>query len=149
MTVMAVRTFERFFRVAGELDVDKSDLNRCDGFISERIVDLLIIGAARARADGRDVIEPTDLPITKGLQETIHRFQQLDQDFGMEVSLERIAAVPQLGSEVGEETRGRLPDVAGGLAMALAQAFRILDPEVRNPSSRHWERAFRLFELLL
>jgi hypothetical protein len=39
--------------------------------------------------------------------------------------------------------------VAGGLCLALAENFRIVDPDVRNPSPRDWDRAYRLFDLLL
>jgi hypothetical protein len=37
----------------------------------------------------------------------------------------------------------------GGLSVALARTFKVLDPDLKNPSSRHWERAFRIFDLLL
>ena len=50
---------------------------------------------------------------------------------------------------VSAETEARLPAVAGGLSVALAQSFRILDSRLKNPQSAHWERVFRLFELLL
>jgi hypothetical protein len=47
------------------------------------------------------------------------------------------------------ETESRLPRVAGGLSVAVARSLKIIDPDLRNPSSRHWERAFRLFDLLM
>jgi hypothetical protein len=31
----------------------------------------------------------------------------------------------------------------------LAQAFTIVDPNVKNPQTAQWERVFRLFNLLL
>ena len=37
---------------------------------------------------------------------------------------------------------------AGGLTVALARAFKILDPKVKNPQSVHWERAMAIFDLL-
>jgi hypothetical protein len=40
-----------------------------------------------------------------------------------------------------------LTEVFGGLSVALARSFRIMDAEVRNPSSRHWDRVFDLFRL--
>jgi hypothetical protein len=49
----------------------------------------------------------------------------------------------------GEETDARLAVIVGGLSVALARAFTILDPDVRNPRTEHWERAFRIFDLLL
>jgi hypothetical protein len=43
----------------------------------------------------------------------------------------------------------RLPDVVGGLSVALARTFKILDPDVKNPQTSHWERAFQVFDLVL
>jgi uncharacterized protein DUF1931 len=50
---------------------------------------------------------------------------------------------------LSEETQERLPGIAGDVSVALARAFRIIDPDVRNPGTQRWERAFRLFDLLL
>jgi hypothetical protein len=71
MPVMSVARFERFFRIAAGLDVDKKDLKRYSDFVNQKTHDLLIRGKATAKANGRDIIEPFDLPITKGLQERI------------------------------------------------------------------------------
>ena len=70
--VMSVARFERFFRIAAGLNVDKQDLKRYSDFINQKVYDLLLRGEATARANGRLIIEPFDLPITKGLQESIH-----------------------------------------------------------------------------
>jgi hypothetical protein len=39
--------------------------------------------------------------------------------------------------------------VVGGLTVALARSFKIIDPETHNPSTTHWERATQIFDLLL
>jgi hypothetical protein len=39
--------------------------------------------------------------------------------------------------------------VFGGLGIGLARSFRIVDPEVSNPNTGHWERSFALFRLLV
>jgi hypothetical protein len=36
---------------------------------------MLLVARATAEANGRDLVEPRDLPITKGLQESIHGFE--------------------------------------------------------------------------
>jgi hypothetical protein len=64
---MAVARFERFFRRAAGLDVDKQDLKRYSDFVNHKVYDLLVRGEATAKANGRDLIEPIDLPITRGL----------------------------------------------------------------------------------
>ena len=78
MHVMSVPKFERLFRVAAGLDVDKADLKRYGDFVNRKIHDLLIRAQAAAKANGRDIIAPLDLPITRGLQESIHEFRKLD-----------------------------------------------------------------------
>ena len=71
MPVMGFTKFERFFRAAGSVDVDRDDIKRYLDFVNDAIYDLLLMAQATAKANARDVIEPWDLPITKGLQESI------------------------------------------------------------------------------
>jgi hypothetical protein len=149
MPLIGVSQFERFFRVAAGLDVDKDDLKRCQVFVNHKVADLLIRAEALAKADGRDLVEYADLPITKGLQESIDRFEELDAEVELAPVLERITAWPQLDVGLTEGTRASLPRVAGGLCLALARSFRLMDPEVKNPQTKHWEQAFQVFDLLL
>ena len=147
--VMTVNKFERFFRVAAGLDVDKKDLKRYSDFVNRKTYDLLIRAEATAKANGRDVIAPFDLPITKGLQESIHEFRKLDEEIELQPILDGLMALPPLDLALGVETEARLPEIAGGLSIALARAFRIIDPNAKNPQSEQWERSFRIFDLLL
>lgn len=71
---MTVSEFQRFFRAAASLYVDKDYPQRYSDFVDRKAYDLLLIAQARAKANGCDGIEDRDLPITKGLQETIHDF---------------------------------------------------------------------------
>jgi hypothetical protein len=149
MPVMGVSRFERFFRVSAGLDVDGNDLERYDDFVSRELRDLLVVAEAAASANRRDVIQPSDLPITKGLQRCMHEFRSVDEEVELRPLLERLATLPPLDRALSVETEERLPAIVGGLSLALARAFRVMDPELRNPSSVDWERAFRLFDLLL
>jgi hypothetical protein len=149
MAVMAVSKFERFFRIAASLDVDKDDLKRYNDFVHQKLYDLLIRGQATARANERHVIKPIDLPITKGLQESIHQFRGLDEDIELKPILEELALRPQLDLDYGDDLTAKFPAIVGGLSLALARSFKIIDPALKNPSTEHWERAFRIFDLLL
>jgi hypothetical protein len=149
MPVMGVSKFERFFRAAAGLDVDKNDLKRHSDFIDTKIYDLLLIGQAAAKANRRDIVQPPDLPITKGLQESIHEFRRLDEEVELAPLLELLAAQPPLETAISETTRAKLPDIAGGLSVALAKTFKILEPGLKNPRTEHWERAFQIFGRLL
>jgi hypothetical protein len=147
--VMGVAKFERLFRAAARLDVDKQDLRRYSDFINLKVYDLLLRGEAAAKANGRDIVQPFDLPITKGLQESIHAFRELDEQIELKPILNQITALPPLDLAVSAETEARLPTIVGGLSVALARSFKIIDPDLKNPQTVHWERCFQIFDLLL
>jgi hypothetical protein len=149
MTVMSVSRFERFFRAAAGLDVDKNDLKRYSDFVDAKLRDLLLIAQAKAKANGRDVIRPSDLPITKGLQESIHRFRKIDQEIELKPILDQLAAHPVLDRQPDEETESMYPEVIGGLSLALAQTFKIVYPDLKNPQTRQWDTVRAVFDLLL
>jgi hypothetical protein len=148
MALIAVPQFERLFREAASLDVDKDDLKRHQDFVNRKLHDLLVVGQASAGENNRDIIEYHDLPITAGLQKTIDEFERLDAQLELKPILEQIAThSPDITLSV--ETEQRMPAVVGGLTVALARAFRIIDPMGRNPSSLHWQRTRQIFDLLL
>ena len=149
MVAGAEAKFERFYRVVADLDVDKNDVRIHEAFLHDKIYDLLLMAQVTAKANGRDIIEPQDLPITMGLQERIHEHRRMDQDGELAPILEYLATRPQLDLAVGAATEARLPEIAGGLSDALARSFKIIDPDLRNPQTRHWQRAFELFDLVL
>jgi hypothetical protein len=138
---------QRFFRAAGGIDVDKADVDRYRAFVDEKVDDLAIAGRNTARWNGRDVIAPQDLPITRGLQEQMREFDKLDEADDIRELLRGTLRRPPDDVTFGEETEAVLTEVFGGLSVALARSFRIMDAEVRNPSSRHWDRVFDLFRL--
>ena len=149
MEVMAIAKFERFFRLAAGLDVDKSDLKRYSDFVNDKIYDLLLRAQAAAKANGRDVIEPHDLPITKGLQERIHEFRRIDEQIELQPILDQLAARPPLDLAYSEETEARFPEIAGGISVALAHSFKVIDPDLKNPQTAHWRGVLHIFDLLL
>ena len=149
MVVVAVSKFERFFRSVAGLDVDKDDLKRHGDFVNRKLVDLLVRGEATAKANGRDIIEPFDLPITKGLQERIYEFRQADRALGLSPILEELTEQRPVDLVLSDVAEARLPEIAGGISAALARCFRILSPDLRNPRTEHWEQAHRIFDLLL
>jgi hypothetical protein len=140
---------ERFFRAAASLDIDKADLRRYNDFLNRKVQDLMVRAEATAIANDRDVILPADLPITKGLQECMQAFRILDGDVKLRPILEVMVAHPLLDLPYSDTTEERIPDVAGGLSVALARSFRMLQPDLENPESVHWDRAFALFDLLV
>jgi hypothetical protein len=147
--VMNISSFEHFFRVAAGLDIDKEDLRRYSDFVHQKTYDLLLRAQAIAKANGRDVIRPYDLPITKGLQESIHAYQKIEQEVQLDPILHQLRQLPQLDLAYDEETEEKIPEIMGGLSYALARTFKIVNPVLKNPQTRHWKTMFRLFDLLM
>ena len=149
MPVMGFTKFERFFRAAGGVSVDRDDVKRYLDFVNDAIYDLLIIGEATAKANVRDVIEPWDLPITKGLQESIHELKKIDEQIELQPILDQLTARPPLDLAYDQDTESQLPEVVGGLSVALARTFKIIDGNLKNPATEHWQKCFRIFDLLM
>jgi hypothetical protein len=144
-----IHRLEKLFRRTADLDFDKSDIGRLENFVRHKVEDLVVRGEANAKANDRDVIQPWDLPITKGLQETVHRFRQINAELQLTDYLVGLTGSPPSDLAIGDETQARFSEIAGGLCLALAEAFRVIDPSLKNPTTRDWERAYRLFDLLL
>jgi hypothetical protein len=144
-----VARFERLFRAAAGLDVDKEDIKRYRDFVNRKLYDVLIRGEETAKANGRDLIEPIDLPITKGLRECIHLFKELDETIELKPILDHLTARPPLDLDYSQQTEAILPDLVGGLSVALVRTFKIVDPDLKNPQAVHWQRILAIFDLLL
>lgn len=149
MPVMGFTKFERFFRAAGGVDVDRDDIKRYLDFVNDALYDLLLIGQATAKANVRDVILPWDLPVTKGLQESVHAFERLEQEIELRPILESLAAQPPLDVTLADDTQAGLPLLFGGISVALARTFTLIDAELKAVHTAEWERTFSLFRLLI
>ena len=132
---MGLAKFERLFRAAGGVSVDRDDVNRYLNFVNDAIYDLMVIGQATAKANVRDVIEPWDLPITKGLQESMHQFEKLEGEIELQPILESLAA-RGLDVTLDQETEARLPLIFGGISVALAKTFKFIDAELEGRTHR-------------
>ena len=143
-----IPAFERFFRSVANIKIDKNDVRRFREFVDEQIDDIAIAGRNSAKQNGRDVIVPQDLPITKGVQERMREFDKLEEAEEIRALLRQVMRRPPGDVTFAEDTEDLLPELFGGLSVALAQAFRVVDPTVSNPSTEHWNRAFMLFRLV-
>jgi hypothetical protein len=106
------------------------------------IHDVLLIGQATAKANARDVIEPWDPSITAGLQECMNQFGRIDEDIELRPILDSLAARPPRASALSEETQDRLPLLLGGISVAQARTFHVLDAELTAVHTDEWDRAF-------
>jgi hypothetical protein len=143
-----IPVLERFFRSVASIQIDKNDVRRFRNFVDQMIDDIAITGRNSAKWNERDVIAPQDLPITKGLQERMREFDKLDEAEEIRELLRQEVRRPPADVTFAEETEQLLPELFGGLSIALARSFRVIDPKLANPASEHWERAFDMFRLV-
>ena len=147
--IMGISQFEHFFRAAASLDVDKADIKRFSDFLNRKIYDLLLIAQAKAKANESPVIRWVDLPVTKGLEESIHHFRKLDVALEVEPILAQLEKLPPMDLAYEDELISRLPDLLGGLGYALARSFKVIDPSLKNPQTKDWDKVETLFDLLV
>ena len=151
MTVAGVARFERLFREAAGLDIDKDDLKRLSDFLPRKLHDLLLRAEAQAQANDRDVVQPWDLALTRGLQEGVQEFRKLeaDLDLDLEPILEGLAQYPPLDLALATDTEEQLPLVLGGLTVVIAHTVKAIEPSLERPHSAQWQAGFRVIDALL
>jgi len=149
MKIAGVKKFEKLFRRAGSMDVDKNDIVRLNEFINKAIYRLLETGMKKAKLNGRDVLWYSDLPITQGLENNIEEFKEYDEELDLSEILETIAGLPPLPLEIGVDIENELPNIAGGITIALIKSIKIINPKVKNPQTEEWQRVTEVFETLL
>jgi hypothetical protein len=143
-----IPAFERFFRSVASIKIHKNDVRRFREFVDEQIDDIAIAGRNSAKWNGRDVVVVQDLPITKGVQERMREFDKLEEAEEIRELLRQVVRQPPGDVTFAEDTERLLPELFGGLSIALARSFRVVDPNVSNPSTEHWNRVFTLFRLV-
>lgn len=146
MTVPSgVPVFQRFFRTVGHVKIDRNDVKRFRVFVDELIDDIAIAGRNAARSNGRDVIAPQDLPVTTGVQERMREFAAAEEADEIRGLLAQTVRRPPGDVTFADETEDVLVELFGGLGVALARTFRLVDPEVVNPGTEHWDRVTTIF----
>ncbi len=144
----AKRLQELVRRVSG-LNYDRSDLKRLSDFVDDKLYDLVLIGVRHAGYNNRDLIIEPDLPLTKGLRESMQDFELYDEELDIGPVLEELAAYPQLEREPSQEVIDLLPELLGTLIMVTAQVMTVVAPGVSNPDTETWDRVTEVMDQLI
>ncbi len=151
--VVGLPRLEALYRRFCGLDLDKSKAAEILEIAEKKLSDLFEVAAERAREEGRDVIKWRDLPITKGLSETMKRYEREREEYNdprldLDPILEYLR--PSFGGlEVDEEVKEKLPSLAATVLLLIGYIIKLVDPGVRKPSKTDIERAKRILDLTL
>lgn len=149
-TIVGRTHLERFLREVAGVSADKSDLDRLTDIVSQKLHDLLIVGVRNASFNQRDVVMEPDLPLTKGLLETMQRYERMEQRLEVEPILQHLASeYPQLDRDLSYDVVNKLPDLVAALMIVAVQLVRLIDPNDRNPDTKTWDRVFQAMRLTL
>ncbi len=149
MAILGYTKLEALFRKAASLDIDKGHAKEITDIIEKKLVDLLIAGERNANLNGRDVIWEGDLPITKGMQETIIEFKKLEETIDLQDVLNYLTTIPPLKYPLAAELEAKLPEITGAILVVMARIMKEIDEEKRRVNHELIEKAARIMDLTL
>ncbi|MRJ06588.1 MAG: hypothetical protein C6I01_03615 [Epsilonproteobacteria bacterium] len=146
--VVGFKKLEAIFKKSADLDLDKSKADQILDIVEKKFQDMLQVGAERCHKNERYIITEFDLPITKGFQDSIRKFQTLKEEIELKGVLEFIEKIPPLRHPVSPKLEPKLPDYIGALILILAQVLKEVGADKR-PSTADIQRAKRILDLTL
>ncbi|ADV45939.1 DUF1931 family protein [Nitratifractor salsuginis] len=149
MAILGYTKLEALFRKAASLDIDKGHAKEITDIIEKKLVDFLIAAERNANLNGRDIIWEADLPITKGLQETIIEFKKLEEEIDVQDVLNYLTTIPPLKYPLAADLEAKLPELTGAILVVMARIMKEIDRESRRVNHELIERAGRIMDLTL
>ncbi len=149
MAIIGFTKLEALFRKAASLDIDKGHAKEITDIVEKKLVDFLLAGERNANLNGRDVIWEADLPITKGMQESIIEFKKLEEAIDLQDVLNYLTTIPPLKYPLAAELEAKLPEITGAILLVLARIMKEIDHEKRRVNHELIERAKRILDLTL
>ena len=151
--IIGLSRLEALYRTFTGLDLDKGRAEAILDLASRKLEDLFIAGLERAYARGSDVVEIIDLPITKGLRNTIEEYKR-ERERLNDPRLDLAPIVDYLtgritGLVIGESARSELQDLTAAILLLAGRVIKTIDPTTRKPSKEDIERARKILDLTL
>ena len=149
MAIMGFTKLETLFRKAASLDIKKGHAKELTDIIEQKLVDLLIAGERNANMNGKDIISEADLPITKGLQETIIEFKKLEEEIDLQDILNYLTTIPPLKYPLSADLEAKLPEITGAILVVLARVMKVINEDKRDVSHELIKKAKEVIDLTL
>ena len=149
MAVVGFTKLEALFRKVASLDIKKGHAKEITDIAEQKLVDMLVAAERNANMNGRDVIMESDLPITKGLQETIIDFKKLEEEIDIQDVLNFLTTIPPLKYPLSADLEAKLPEVVGAILAVMARVIKIVDGNDRAVDHESIEKAKTIMDLTL
>ncbi len=142
---------EALFRRSVGMDLTENKAREILPFVQKKLHDLLVIGERNAGYNDRDVIWLSDLPMTKGLLNSIRKFQELEMEeqIDLQYILDYLATQPALKYPLEAELEAELPNIVGGLLLTFARTLFVITGGARSFDMQDIERAKEILDLTL
>ncbi len=148
MAIAGFTKLEALFRKAASLDIHKGHAKNITEIAEKKLHDLLLAAERNANINGRDVIWESDLPITKGLQETIIETKKLEEELNLEDILSYLATLTPLKYPLSGELEAKLPEIAGAILVVIAKIIKEIQ-ESRALNHEAIEKCSKILDLTL
>ncbi|NOZ90549.1 MAG: DUF1931 family protein [Epsilonproteobacteria bacterium] len=149
MAVVGFTKLEALFRKAASLDIHKEHAKEIVDFVGKKVYDLLLAAELSASMNNRDIILESDLPITKGLQETIIEFRKLEEELPIEDILEQLTHYPVLKYALSPEVEANLPEITGTMLVVMAKVMKHINEDSRHVTAELIEKSKDILDLTL
>jgi len=146
--VVGFKKLEAVFRKAAGIDLDKSKADRITDIVEKKFHDLLLVAVEKAGYNGRDIIMEPDMPITKGFEESLRQFKELEEEVDLQDVLTFLEKIPPLKYPISADLEAKLPEYIGALMLIIAKVLKELGAG-RKPSSEDIDRCERILDLTL
>jgi hypothetical protein len=149
VAVVGFTKLEALFRKAASLDIHKGHAKDITDIVEKKLHDLLLAAERNANINGRDVIWESDLPITKGLQESIIEFRKLDEELNIDDILQFLASIPPLKYPLVADLEEKILELTGALLLVMARVMKQIDTESRAVNHDLIEKTSKILDLTL
>jgi hypothetical protein len=149
MAVVGFTKLEALFRKAASLDIHKGHTKEVTDIVEKKLHDLLLAAERNANINGRDVIWESDLPITKGMQESIIEFKKLDEELNIDDVLQFLSAIPPLKYPLVADLENKVLELTGALLVVVARVMKEIDSESRIVNHELIKKSSKILDFTL
>jgi hypothetical protein len=148
MAVVGAHKIEALYKNAAGLRLSKEKVKEISDVIDQKLHDMLLIGEANAKYNGRDVIWYSDLPLTKAFRESMQKFVQLEEELALQDVLDHMKSLPPMFA-LEVELENKLTEIVGTLVYILAKITKELSPNDSVVSADEMKAAERILNLMI